>query len=187
MTCLTRWAATMLLGIGLVLIISSGTRAGALQECKISVVDISVVFDQHPQTDVLEKDLRRERDVRLAEYNQLLDQIEALKGEQKELDPESSLWNDRQIEIEQLKEESKVRKKNSEKELQEMAMEATNDLLEDIEAMIQSYCRKNGITICHKIDTIPLRGSGMELAFKSVLYYHHPIDITREIIDLLKK
>lgn len=177
----------VLLGIALAFLLGLSSPATAQGDPQIAVVDISKVFNEHPLVDGLEGEIRKEQERYKQEYNAVISLIGKRKDEQRELEEGCRAWRELDAEIAALKEEAKIRGKGAEQDLTKQAIEATNELLEDIEKKIRRYCQQNGITLCFKIDTIPLRGSGMELALKSVLYYEPTIDITQEIIDIMKK
>ena len=178
--------------LGVSLLVGAVFVAGAVPQValKIAVVDISEVFNKHPRTDALEAKIRKNMDRYEEEYKEVLERISRLKEEQQETDEGTLFWRERDREIAVLKEETKIRNKMAEADLSKQAFDASKELLDEIEGKIERYCRQKGITICFKIDTIPLRGSEMskmELAFRSVLYYDKAIDITSDIVEILKK
>ncbi|MCZ6689237.1 MAG: OmpH family outer membrane protein [Planctomycetota bacterium] len=166
----------------------SGARA---DNCaRIAVVDIASVFNEHGRTDILEREIRRSQELYRGERDGLLKRIMTLKDEQSEYGRETLLWLMADQEISILKEEIKIRVKAADKDISKQAIAATELLLTEIEDLIIKYCKQKGISICFKVDKSPLRGaemSKMELALKSVLYSDKTVDITADIIDILKK
>ena len=156
----------------------------------IAVVDIASAFNEHPLTDQLEKEIRRSQELYRGERDGLLKRIMKLKDEQSEYGRETLPWLMADQEISILKEEIKIRVKAADKDISKQAIAATELLLTEIEDLIIKYCKQKGISICFKVDKSPLRGaemSKMDLALKSVLYSDKTVDITADIIDILRK
>lgn len=168
-----------------VLLPGRGVRASA--EAKIAIVDVSKVFESHPEQKKANETLKKEAERRKAEYEALLQAIQDLKAEQREVDRSSTRWAELEREVLKKKEEAKVRGRDSERAMNEQAVEVMREFLVEIEDTIEKYCRQNGITICLKSDAGPPMERGMDLALKSVVYHDASVDITDEISKIIQR
>jgi Skp family chaperone for outer membrane proteins len=178
-----------LVGILLLAGIALAAAAAPAQQAPMAVVDLDKVLEAHPKAKVLQERIELEMQKREGEYESLLQGMEKLKELQKELDPQSAAYLELEKEIQKKKDEAKIRRRDSLRALEKESVDAMKEVLLEVESVIEKYCRKAGLLCCFNLKVgprAPVEEEAMDLAWKVVIWRDDSVDITDEIVEIVK-
>ncbi len=162
------------------------------QSVKVGVVDLKLVSENFNKW----KRLAGQLDTETEKSNQALAEMgkamEKLQEDEKEFKPGSKKHTEIQIELSRKDIEMKSFLHTEQNRLKEMAEKLGGELLNNIEAVIKQYGRKEGYTLIIKKEEMPVQNQDwMQLrnyvSRKSVMYYSTDIDLTTKIVNILNE
>lgn len=162
------------------------------QSVKVGVVDLKIVSENFDKWKRLAGQLDAETEKsnqRLAEMGK---EIEQLQETEKQFKPGSDKHKEIQIALSTKDIEMKSFLHTEQNRLKEMAEKLGGELLNNIEAVIKQYGRKEGYTLIIKKEEMPVQNQDwMQLrnyvSRKSVMYYSADIDLTDKIVKELNE
>lgn len=144
---------------------------GATGNIRIGFVDVSKVFDEYPETKKATEVLNKEIEVREAKIGSLQSEITQIEKEIQGLENEKAVEKKRAI-LEEKKRELKEYADDARRYLIEREQELTKAILEKIYEAIRKVAAKKKLS--------------MVLEKKTILYGAKDLDLTSEVIKVLK-
>jgi len=162
------------------------------QSVKVGVVDLKIVSENFNKWKRLAAQLDTETEKSNKQLAEMGKEIEKLQEEEKQFKPGSDKHKEIQIALSTKDIEMKSFLHTEQNRLKEMAEKLGGELLNNIEAVIKNYGRKEGYTLIIKKEEMPVQNQDwMQLrnyvSRKSVMYYSADIDLTNKIVSELNE
>jgi Skp family chaperone for outer membrane proteins len=162
------------------------------QSVKVGVVDLKLVSENFDKWKRLAGQLDTETEKSNKKLADMGKDIEKLQEMEKQFKPGSDKHKEIQIALSTKDIEMKSFLHTEQNRLKEMAEKLGGELLNNIEAVIKQYGRKEGYTLIIKKEEMPVQNQDwMQLrnyvSRKSVMYYSTDIDLTDKIVKELNE
>lgn len=153
---------------------------------KVAVVDLADVFDRYQKSEVLEKDINRQRDEYEKQAVDRRTEINRLNEELKQLKETSESFQERKLEISRKMAELQTLTKQWREDLDKQYDDYTSQLLEEIDREIQAYGQREGYTLIFKKERPqPDTPRNVQVQLRGVLYHAPALEITDKIVELV--
>jgi Skp family chaperone for outer membrane proteins len=162
------------------------------QSVKVGVVDLKLVSERFNKWKRLADQLDKESNESNKKLVKMGEEVEKLQEEVKEFEPGGDKHTELQIQLSRKDIEMKRFLHTEHKRLKEMAEKLGGELLNNIDAVIKQYGRKEGYTLIIKKEEMQVQNQDwMQLrnyvSRKSVMYYSTEIDLTTKIVKILNE
>jgi Skp family chaperone for outer membrane proteins len=162
------------------------------QSVKVGVVDLKLVSENFDKWKRLAGQLDSETEKSNQKLAEMGKEIEKLQEMEKQFKPGSDKHKEIQIALSTKDIEMKSFLHTEQNRLKEIAEKLGGELLNNIEAVIKQYGRKEGYTLIIKKEEMPVQNQDwMQLrnyvSRKSVMYYSADIDLTNKIVKELNE
>lgn len=162
------------------------------QSVKVGVVDLKLVSENFDKWKRLATQLDSETEKSNKKLADMGKEIEKLQEMEKQFKPGSDKHKEIQIALSTKDIEMKSFLHTEQNRLKEIAEKLGGELLNNIEAVIKNYGRKEGYTLIIKKEEMPVQNQDwMQLrnyvSRKSVMYYSTDIDLTDKIVKELNE
>jgi Skp family chaperone for outer membrane proteins len=164
----------------------------AKEGLKIGVMDMGVIFKAHRLSKILEEKINREKDELKAEAQKREERLKTLGKElismrEAGVNPTGPKFVEKAQAYEAEAAKYEWFKKHTKKLLMEKKMEYQREITDDIERVAKAYGKQSGFALILNVQTKELQERDLPTYLQGVIYYSDAIDITQEIVQVLRK
>jgi len=166
-------------------------QAGDLAKT-VAVVDMVKVGDAYPRIDEIKADLTKRQQEFENKLKECQKRIETLQLEIKALDPKSEEYAEKKSELEVLTYDYDMRDKRYGQKMTELTQEMLGQVYKEIRSAIADISKQRGLLLVLRAreSELPARlqakGEAVESRERDVLYFDKSLDITEDVIKLMK-